>query len=102
MYKATSRSEAAAKAAATRKANKQAKQDRHDARIAAYQSLPESVLEKLDEAVTGVVAVGDAAARFPGDEGAAKGLRSGCLYAGLKGRLLKIHWLCGSTIISTR
>ena len=54
MYKATSRSEAAVKAAATRKANKQAKQDRHDARIAAYHSLPESVREQLDEAISGI------------------------------------------------
>jgi hypothetical protein len=50
--KTTSRSEAALKAAATRKANKQAKQDRHDARIAAYHSLPESVREQLDEAIS--------------------------------------------------
>ena len=54
MYKATSRSEAALKAAATRKANQQAKQGRHEARIAAYDSLPESVREKLDEAITGI------------------------------------------------
>jgi L-lactate utilization protein LutC len=47
-----SRSEAALKAAATRKANKQAKQDRHDARIAAYHSLPESIRERLDEAIS--------------------------------------------------
>ena len=50
MYKATSRSEAALKAAATRKASQQAKQGRHDARIAAYDSLPESVRE----AITGI------------------------------------------------
>jgi hypothetical protein len=54
MNTATSRSEAARKAVATRKANQQAKQDRHVARIAAYDSLPESVREKLDEAITGI------------------------------------------------
>jgi hypothetical protein len=42
------------KAAATRKANQQAKLDRHDARIAAYESLPESVREQLDEAICGI------------------------------------------------
>jgi hypothetical protein len=50
----SSRSEAALKAAATRKANQQAKQDRHDARIAAYHSLPASVREQLDEAICGI------------------------------------------------
>ena len=54
MNTATSRSEAARKAVATRKANKQAKQDRHDARIAAYDNLPESVREQLDEAISGI------------------------------------------------
>jgi hypothetical protein len=56
MQTATSRSEAALKAAATRKANKQAKQDRRDARIAAYDSLPDPVREQLDEAISMIVA----------------------------------------------
>jgi hypothetical protein len=41
-------------AVGSKKANQQAKQDRHDARITAYENLPESVREQLDEAICGI------------------------------------------------